>query len=244
MRTCRTFIFLFVTLCTSILVAQENESQDLSSSASGKPLTLEDILANEKPVGLYIQSYGAFQFSSKSRIVTSNEKTGKTYEGRTFFERDQIGNYHLVRVPLTGEPAIELYYIQGKVFLRQGPEEAFRVVRHQIEFDRWAERSVREVLVLFKENSFSEAKVTASDVKFTCRQKDSMHLCMDPETGLPLKGTFRRPQAGGSALDMPLPEVQFSMAPSTHQEFKILPPESNKAGKTSKTLDSNKSKDE
>jgi hypothetical protein len=193
-----------------------------------RPLELSDVLSYPSPTALYAEKYGAFQFSSQSRLSLGGEG-GEPLEGKSFLERDERGNYHLVRVPLSPDPLVEVFYTDGKVLLRIGKDNNFFPVRHQVEFDRWATRSLREVFTLYENSFLSDAKASTSREKLTCWSTKNARICTDPTTGLPLEGQFRpmvpdpRSVKASSA-----PEVRFSISPADPEKFSITAPDRSK----------------
>ncbi|HLG20407.1 MAG TPA: hypothetical protein VI895_11410 [Bdellovibrionota bacterium] len=194
-----------------------------------QPLELADVISHPSPFALYANAYGAFQFSSHSKLTLGDREKGEQIEGRSFLERDERGNYHFIRAPLSSESPVEAIYVDGKVYLRLGKGSDFTAVRHQMEFDRWANRALREVFSLYENGFLSEASNSSSREKLTCWATKYASVCVDPATGLPLEGTFR-PKAADSGPQKNISnlEVRYSISPATHRKFSIVPPLSGK----------------
>ena len=164
---------------------------------------------------LYIEAYGAFHFSSRSELVSDRDPQ----EAKTSFARDEHGNYHLERVPFAKESAVEVYSIERKTYLRSGRDQEFRIVMHQVEFDRWLAKAVHEVLALYAASSLDLSAPSGVQDGLNCWVRGPTSLCVDPQTGLPLQGTvFHSMEQGWTA------RVKFAITPGSARPVVILPP--------------------
>lgn len=182
------FASLILLLSASILC-------HLQAKPNSEPVALKDLFSEQRPFDLYVKAYGSFQFVSKSSLISGDQlkeepeegKTEVNTMGRSSLIRDQKGNYHFVRIPLTGTPQVDLIYVGRKFFLRKKQKDAFRETRHQQEFETWVNNAFREVFQLFEKEDFLAATKEEENNQ-TCLKNDKGVLCLDADTGLPISG--------------------------------------------------------
>jgi len=184
---------------------------------------MADVLNHPNPLDLYVEAYGSFQFSSHSKVILEDQGQTETLEGRSFLEQDEQGNFHLVRVPLSSDFPVEVVYVKGKLYLRIGKESDFRVVRHQEEFDRWAGKTIKEILSLYSKLGFDGSGNATFKGSLMCWTSKNTSLCADPSTGLPVEGFVKTEPT--SPKNQPIPEIRFSMVSASHRKLVVTPPE-------------------
>jgi hypothetical protein len=183
------------------------------------PRSISEILKSARPQDFYTEAYGAFRFSSQSVVSVPKTSPPKTFQGSSALEMDDKGNYHLIRIPLSGEPAVEVIAFDKKVYLKSGTETGFRVLRPQAEIARWLTVSLREIFALYAQSDLVSDETATTKGNLSCWAKERDVLCMDPVTALPIEGTLSAPQPSGSVLT-----VRFNVAPAKPETLRLAPP--------------------
>lgn len=183
------------------------------------PRSIAEILKSSRPQNFYLEAYGSFRFSSQSTVSVPKTNPPRTFQGSSALEMDERGNYRLIRIPLSGEPAVEVIAFDRKVYVKSGGESGYRMLRPQAEFQRWLTVSLREIFSLFAESALVSDETAATKGNLSCWAKGPNVLCVDPATSLPVEGTLSAKQPNGSTL-----AVRFNVAPAKPEELKLAPP--------------------
>lgn len=183
------------------------------------PRSLSEVLKSERPQDFYTETYRAFRFSSQSVLTLTGGEQTKTFQGSSALEIDEKGNYHLIRIPLSGESAVEVIHFDQKVYLKSGGENDFRVLRPQPEFARWLTVSLREIFSLYDQTHFGKNASSSTKGNLQCWTQDPNVLCIDPASGLPVEGTLKVPEGDHAILS-----VRFNFAPVKPESITVSPP--------------------
>ncbi len=205
--------------CTSILaLAACHSDRDAGPVAIGsghpEPKSIEEVLASNDPVDLYIEAFGAFVFESSSSVNLSGEP-GSAVTGHTKLLRSETGDYEFVREPLSPSGAAFLKFIHGRAYLKTGDAAGFHRVRDQEEFAGWQNHAFRELFDEFSKAGFNNPGHGTISESLICWTKSAGKLCIDSASGLPLSGSLTLKRNDGLA-----PRIEFkveSLPPKTVQ---------------------------
>jgi hypothetical protein len=181
--------------------------------------SLSDVFKAEKPQAFYTEAYGGFRFSSQSLLTISKNGENRTFQGSAAIELDEKGNYHLARIPMTGEATVEVIRLDQKAYLKGGSSSGFRILRPQPEFDRWVTISLREAFALFDQANFGRNAASSTKGSLNCWTQEEDSLCVDPKTGLPMEGSIKTAQPSGAILSF-----RFNFAPAKPGSIQLGPP--------------------
>ena len=220
MRNCRAFLAI-VWLSSTFGACSSKTSTEYvpPPEAYHSPDSISDILKSEHPQDFYSEAYGAFRFSSQSVLSITKNDPPKTFQGSSALELDDKGNFHLIRIPLSGESAVELIQIDQKIYLKAGSDAGFRILRPQSEFKRWMTVSLKEVFSLYAQANLAVGAPSTTKGAYSCWASGPNSLCIDPATSLPAEGTLTVPQPSGSTLT-----VRFNFAPAKPGTILVSPP--------------------
>jgi hypothetical protein len=154
------------------------------------PPSLSEVLGEQLPFKKYIAAYTALQFESNASLIIGSNEDPQSFEGHTLIKRNEKGDFLLLREPLMGSPHLELRMINSKTYIRRKSGGEFSRVRYQKEFDRLLNNSMVEIFSLYKQAGFGEVSGGTVKEASLCYQKREGTICVDPATGLPLKGNL------------------------------------------------------
>ena len=178
----------FFGACTS-----ERQEAALESKAN-EPKPLAEVLTFPRPMDLYARAYPCFVYESTANVTVGTGDQGRSFSALALLKRNELGDFLLRREPLYPAPPTEVRVIGGKAYILTAARPAFVRTRYQPEFERWANDAFREVFKLFEENGFMKAGEGVLKESILCWNKPGGEICVDPSTGLPVKGDLTVPR--------------------------------------------------
>lgn len=184
-------VFVFLIASCSSDKEPVNRLKQLDKLHEAQRFSLEFVLTYPKPLDLYQKTYRSFQLSSNSSFIRQEEESHTQIEGRSLLEMDENGNFHLVRIPLYKTEPTELFLVNQKAYLRKNDEKGFYALRIQDEFLRWLQLPFQEIFELYKKNGFLTEEPPVKESSFHCWTKPHGKICVDTNTGLPIRGILQ-----------------------------------------------------